>query len=300
MSVSVESMEFRKFARANCYKYECLEIYIPDGVVLDDHNFPNYKSSDSNSSLEKFITTANGLANSVTGVDSSQKLARPMPTVKWDGDEVNLQKTLSGTMYFLDYDDYKETKKKLRNLIVNAGWKTDSVTIADVPFATYEPKNNGQQALYGEDPVDAAGRGMLVRAMQHTEAEANIALGYMIKQPNLVAKGVAKKNAFAKFENTPIGGFGFIGNIKAGLVAMGANTGGGLYGKWLATGSVIEQRINGKPVRKSINFIMQSANFKESAFIFDGTNLYPTQMSVDLSLYNAYGAMISSSTTGNK
>lgn len=297
----VESLKFRQHARKNCYKYGELRIHTDSPISLDQHNFPNFHQSEGGSSLEEFIGLVNTLKNVAQGNSSSMgKIPRLLPTIKWDGDTLDMSLSINGTMYFEDADQYVNCKSTLAAYVKRDGWKTSTESIgggqvATINVTTYKPN---RETLYADDPLDAAGRGMIFRSAQHATAQMKVTSIYLSSENDdsrAQDLAIAQANIDAQnaFEDQPLGGFGFIGNIKAGLMALGANTSGGMLNSWSNSGRQLELVVDDKTVQTSIPMVMKSATFTESALVVDDKGrLYPTAMDVSLTLMNAYGSLL--------
>lgn len=300
----IESREFRRLARKNCYRYGSLYVYSSEYIDLDKHEFPSYSSKEGAGAVEKFLTLVQSLGSQATGNDSQDKLSKPLPGVQWSGDSLSLDFNLSGTMYFTDYKDYIVCKNAIRNEFVKQGWEQVVSRNEKLGWSlsSYRPSNHGSGALYNDDPVDAAGMAMLTSAMQHTMDQAKILTGYFTSNEQLYAEGKARAESTAAGRNAGnpvLGGLtGIGGNIAAGITAMGANFNSGVLGRWVSAGHPIELIIDGGVATKSVNVVLTNASLKEEGYVVDdtsGNTVYPTQMSVSLSVKNMYGALLSTS-----
>lgn len=293
MADQVESLEFRRLARANCYQYGCLYVHTDSPIALDKHEFPRYNTSDNGSAMEKFLSLMQGLGTNASGNDPLAKLPRTLPVVQWSGDSFNVSISLSGTMYFLSYRDYTDTKKKLKSMMVGQGWTVTQ----NGPIMSYSPTSQGSGALYADDPVDAAGMAMLTNAMQHTTAEIKVMEGLLSRDVDAYAQGKAKLAGREAAEAEGLAGFGIAQNMKAGYEAYCANSAAGIIGKWQNAGNPVNLLIDNQVSRSSVNCILTDAAFTESAFIADDNgNVYPTQMEVNISVVNLYGALLTTMT----
>ncbi len=298
--MKIESQEFRNAARANCYRYGSLYIYSNDYVALDKHNFPRYSSKDSVGAVEKFISLVQGLKTLASGNDATDKLSKPLPGVQWSGDDLSLSISLSGKMYFTSYDDCRIAKNRIHRQIVDNGWsqfisRSESTGIS---VETYRPARNGVNALYNDDPMDAAGLAMMTSAMQHTADQVNMLTGYFGNDAGTYAKGYARFEAMAT-DRSGLGALGGFGqDIKAGLQAMGSNMNSGLIAKWLTAGHPVRLLINGQEQQRSVPLVMTEISLTDQAFVVDKTSnnhVYPTEMSVSLTLVNMYGSLATTS-----
>lgn len=304
MATDIESLEFRKFARDNCYRYGCLHIYMNNRVSLDTHSFPNYSSSSNGSAIEKFLVLMQGLDKTAKGNDSAQKLPRMLPTVTWGDDSLSSSISLNGTMYFLDYEDYKKIRRKLRTELLSQGWTVNTSHISTIPITSYSPKNSASGALYADDPIDAAGMAMMANAARHTTAQLEVTEGLVRHDVEKYASGQARLAGASRADKIHgLAGFGLGGNIKAGLEAIGTNSSGGIIGKWKTCGHPIQLIIEGQPIQSSVNGVLSSAEFTEDAFVVDESSngvVYPTKMEVSITVMNAYGHMLNTMSAGKK
>lgn len=299
MGEHIESKEFRMLARKNCYKYGCLYVYMDKDISLDKHAFPHYRSNENSSALEKFFTLMQGLGGIAKGNDPLQKMPRTLPVVKWEGDTFEYSMSLNGTMYFVDYDDYKTCKQNLNTELHKQGWTVSSGKVGKMPVTSYTPTNNGSGSLYADDPIDAAGMAMMANAMQHTTAELEITEGLMTHDVQKYASGMARKQGRETAESKDLAGFGLVENMKAGMEAAGANSAGGIMGKWKTAGHPIQLIIDGKVAKQSVPGVLTQAEFTETAFVVDSSSggyVYPTQMEVSISITNMYGSLFTTMT----
>lgn len=305
---AVQSQDFRRLARANCYRYGCLYVYREDYVGLDTHNFPNYSSKEGTGAVEKFLTLIQSLGSNATGNDPQDKLSKPLPGVQWSGDDLSLSIPLDGTMYFLDYRDYVTCMKQLRTELVAQGWEqvvSKNETLG-MSISSYRPSRHGSDALYNDDPVDAAGMAMMTSAMQHTVDQGKMLVGYASGNKQMYAEGKARSEASmaGRTAGLPIARAltGIGGNIAAGVEAMGANFNSGIVGKWASAGYPVELLIDGQVARQSICGVLTSAKFIERSYVVDDTsggNVYPTEMHVEISVKNMYGSLSTASSVKN-
>lgn len=307
MEQVIESQEFRRLARANCYRYGCLYIYSDRYVSLDEHNFPSYQSREGTGSVEKFLTLIQSLGANAGGNDPKSKLSKPLPGVQWQGDRLELTINLDGVMYFTDYRDYVTVKKNLRSEMLAQGWKqfvSKSETL-NMSLASYKPARGGDDALYNDDPMDAAGMAMMTSAMQHTSAQAQITVGYATGNKEMYAEGKARSGATMSGQSAGVpvigGAIGIGANMQAGLEALGSNMNSGVAGKWMTAGHPVELIIEGQVARQSVNGVLTSAKFTEKGYAADDTsggNVYPTAMDVSISITNMYGSLYNTSSSG--
>lgn len=303
---TIESKEFRYAARANCYRYGCLYVYSDNPISLDDHNFPSYSSKESTGAVEKFLSLIQSLGSQATGNDPADKLSKPLPGVQWNdgGGTLSQSITLDGTMYFLSYNDYVDCKRSLRKEIVSQGWEqvvSRNETLG-MSLSTYRPAKHGSDALYNDDPVDAAGMAMMTSAMQHSMDQTKMLVGYISSDAQMYAEGKARSESSmaGKLAGVPVAGaIGGIGaNIAAGVEAMGSNFNSGIVGKWRFAGHPVELLIEGGVARASVSAVMSKATFTEQAYVVDdtsGNQVYPTEMKVRIELVNMYGSLFTAS-----
>lgn len=306
----IESVEFRRLARQNCYVYGPFCIYSDSFVSLDSHNFPNYNSKDGVGAVEKFLTLIQSLGSNASGNDPAQKLAKPLPGVGWSGDDLSLSISLSGTMYFTDFRDWQTCKTAIRKEFVAQGWKQNksSSEKAGISIMTYIPTKGGYDALYNDDPVDAAGMAMMTSAMQNASIQISkisnrfsgddsgmAQVNYSFEAARYDAKQAINQKKHPTLSK--IGAFG--SDIGAGIEAFGANMNSGLVAKWAVAGHPVQLQIEGLPVSNSVNVVLTSAKLTEKAYVVDSTSngsAYPTEMEVDISVKNMYGSLMTAST----
>ena len=306
----IESVEFRRLARQNCYVYGPFCIYSDSFVSLDSHNFPNYNCKEGVGAVEKFLTLIQSLGSNASGNDPAQKLAKPLPGVGWSGDDLSLSISLGGTMYFTDFRDWQTCKTAIRKEFVAQGWKQNksSSEKAGISIMTYIPTKGGYDALFNDDPVDAAGMAMMTSAMQNTSIQiSKISNRFSGDDSGMAqvnysfesARYDAKQAINAKKHPTlsKIGAFG--SDIGAGIEAFGANMNSGMVAKWAVAGHPVQLLIEGIPVSSSVNVVLTSAKLTEKAYVVDSTSngsAYPTELDVDISVKNMYGSLMTAST----
>lgn len=312
-SVEIQSVDFRRLARLNCYVYGPFCIYSDSYVSLDSHNMPNYQTKDGVGAVEKFLSLVQSLGANASGNDPSQKLAKPLPGVGWNGDDLTTSISLSGKMYFTDFRDWQVCKKAIRKELVSQGWKQNknSMEKAGISVLTYIPNNSGHGALYNDDPIDAAGFAMMTSAMQNTSIQMNklsarfgLNRGDSVTEYNWEAARYDSRQAINQKKHPTLSKLGAFGSdIGAGIEAFGANMNSGMVAKWRVAGHPVELQINGVAVSKSVNGIMTSVRLTEKAFVIDassdksvsGNSVYPTEMDVELNIKNMYGSLITTS-----
>lgn len=300
----IESKEFRRLARQNCYRYGCIYVYSENYEPLDKHNFPNYSSKEGTGAVEKFLTLIQSLGSQATGNDPADKLSRPLPGVQWSGDNLDVSISLDGEMYFIDYRDYVTCKKQIRTELVSQGWEqvvSRNETLG-MSLSSYRPSRHGENALYNDDPVDAAGMAMMTSAMQHTMDQGKMLVGYISSDAQMYAEGKARSESSMAGRNAgiPVAGnlTGIGANIGAGIEAMGANFNSGVVGKWACAGHPVELLIEGEVMAQSVSGVLTEANFTEKGYVVDESSngaVYPTQMHVNISIKNMYGALSTTS-----
>lgn len=300
----VQSLEFRQLARANCYKYGPLYITTGDYTSLDSHHFPNFVSKEGTGAVEKFLTLLQSLGSNAVGNDPYAKLARPLPGVGWNNDDLSVSISLQGKMYFTDFRDWVTCKKNIRQEFVEQGWKQNKSASETLGMAimTYIPSKDGYDALYNDDPVDAAGMAMMTSAMQ------NVTLQIDKLSANIANDDAAYADAAARLEVrqalnekrhptlSKIGSFG--ADLGSAIDAFGANMNGGMVAKWSIAGHPVELLIDGVVAVRSVNGVLADAELTESAYVVDGSsggNVYPTEMDVKITLKNMYGSLINTS-----
>lgn len=316
----IESEEFRRAARRNCYRYGCFYVHTDDYTSLDEHSFPNYQMKEGTGSVEKFLSLIQSLGVNASGNDPSQKLAKPLPGVGWNDSDLGLSVSVSGTMYFLDYRDYVSCKNAIHKEFVAQGWKQfkSASQTAGISVLTYIPTKNGSDALFNDDPIDAAGMAMLTSAMQNatlrtqqvvanvkTQGKQGGTLGRIIgveTEPYDYAEVTARlevrqaMNAKKHPTLSKLGSFG--SDIGAAIDAFGANMNSGLVAKWSVAGNPVELIVEDVVVARSVNGVLTSAKLTEQAYVVDdssGGQLYPTEMRVDLQIKNLYGSLLTAS-----
>lgn len=328
-SADIQSLDFRRLARLNCYSYGPFCVYSENYVGLDSHNFPNYQNKDGVGAIEKFLTLVQSLGSNASGNDPAQKLAKPLPGVGWSGDDLSLSINLNGTMYFLNYRDWQTCKKDIRSEFLAQGWKQNksSSEVAGISVLTYAPAKSGEDALYNDDPTDAAGLAMMTSAMQNAtlrvkrvsaniEAQGSKGTGEggmqgvvdMFFAPDAamnsmgyaaVSARIASRQALNQKKHPTLSSLGSFGeDLGAGLEAFGANMNSGLVAKWSTAGHPVQLLINGVPVSQSVQGVLTSVKLTEKAFVIDDTSggrVYPTEMDIDISIKNMYGSLISTS-----
>lgn len=297
--MDIESREFRRLARRNCYKYGPLYIYSDSYVCLDEHKFPKYGSKESTGNVEKFLSLVQSLGKIAGGNDAAEKLAKPLPGVQWGDDDLSLSLQVEGVMYFTDYNDYRKQKNMLRGELVRQGWEqtvSQNQTLG-WSLTTYKPAMGGSDALYNDDPADAAGLAMMASAMQHVSTQVQISYGYLSGDQATYAEGKARQQASMTGQSAGLPSI--VGpNVMAGIEAMGANMNSGVVGKWAYAGRPLELLVDGQVARQSVNGVLTSASFTEEAYAVDDTSngyVYPTQMRVSIGITNMYGGLFNTS-----
>lgn len=300
----IESEEFRRAARRNCYRYGCFYIHTNDYTSLDEHSFPNYQIKEGTGSVEKFLSLIQSLGVNASGNDPSQKLAKPLPGVGWNDSDLGLSVSVGGTMYFLDYRDYVSCKDAIRKEFVAQGWKQfkSASQTAGISVMTYIPTKNGYDALFNDDPIDAAGLAMVSSAMQNAtlrskQLSANVS-NDEVEYASATARLAVRQALNAKKHPTlsKLGSFG--SDLGAALDAFGSNMNSGMVAKWSVAGNPVELIVEDIVVARSVNGVLTSAKLTEQAYVVDdssGGRLYPTEMHVDLQIKNIYGSLLTAS-----
>lgn len=300
----IESVEFRREARANCYRYGTLCIYSDHFIGLDSHTFPNYRAKEGIGAVEKFLTLIQSLGKVAAGSDAIQKLAKPLPGVEWGGDDLSLSLNIDGTMYFTDYPDYTVAKSNIRRELLSQGWTQNnkSSKVMGLAVTTYIPKRSSYNALYNDDPVDAAGMAMMVSAAQNVSMKMDILSAnikddkenYAIAQARLDVKTAIGQKTSPTLSK--LGNFG--SDIGFGIDAMGANFNSAMVAKWSTAGHPLELLIEGETAARSVNGVLTDLKLTEKSFVVDSTSngmVYPTAMDVSLSIKNLYGSLLTTS-----
>lgn len=302
----IQCLEYRRLARLNCYRYGPFYIYADDYVSLDSHDFPNYHSKDGTGAVEKFLTLIQSLGTNANGNDPNAKLARPLPGVAWDSDKLDLSISLSGTMYFTDFRDWQSCKKAIRQEFVSQGWKQtkSSMESAGISILTYIPAKDGADALFNEDPVDAAGMAMMTSAMQNVTLQSQKLSANVFNDYESYADASARletRQALNEKKHPTLSKIGSLGaDIGAGIEAMGANMNSDMVAKWATAGHPVELLIEGAVASQSVRGVLVDASLTERAFVVDSTSgnaVYPTEMKVSLTVKNMYGSLLTASQT---
>lgn len=300
---AVESREFREEARKNGYEYGPLFVYSDRYVSLDEHAFPSYVSKSGTGAVEKFLSLVQSLSLQYHGNDPADKLSKPLPGVNWSDDKLNISLSLGGVMYFTDFNDYKACKRNIRKDLVTQGWeqyvsRNDTLNMS---VTTYRPTRHGEDSLYNDDPVDAAGMAMMTSAMQHVNDQVKMIRGASGGDADMYAEGYARYEAMATSSGT-LSSLGFLGDsLMSGIHAMGANFNSGIVGKWQWAGHPLRLKIGGQVQAQGLNFVMTSLRLTEKAFVVDKSSdgyVYPTAMDVDVGLTNMYGTLFNTSKEG--
>jgi len=304
----IESLEFRRHARRNCYRYGPLFIYSDRMIILDEHNFPSYDKKDSTGAVEKFLSLVQSLGSIASGNDAQQKLAKPLPGVAWGSDSLSYTIGLQGTMYFMDYRDYIQNKKNIRREFLSQGWKQlrDKSDKLGISVMSYIPNNSGERALFNDDPVDAAGTAMMVSAMQNATLQVkrlSANLRNEVGDYALTSRDIETRQAIAAIRHdglvSSLGSFGV--DLANSIDAFGANMNSGLVTKWATAGHPVELLVEGESVARSVNGVLVTARLTEKSYVVDGSSgdqIYPTAMDVSIDVKNMYGALLNTSSGG--
>lgn len=297
----IESLEFRTKARKNGYEYGPFFLYKETlDTILDSHVFPNFVLSDEGSSIEKLMSLQVNMLQNLDKVDSNQKLPRNIPGVRWENDNLVWTLDLSGEMYITDYADYNKTTHAIREAIVAQGWKINIGT--DMGTLTYNPNLNDSDSLYNEDPVDAAGRAMIMSSASRLNDQM-VMLGARIRSDTRTYAKYAVRNALSgsgpKDATSGFGNFfGPISTIEAGGKAFSANTNASMALKWNSVGYPICLKIEGQIQITGLYAIMTSLSLVPRAYVVDDTSggrLYPTRLDIRLGIKNLYGHLYTTS-----
>lgn len=300
--VEIQSLDFRRAARANCYRYGPLYVTTGDYTTLDSHNFPNYVNKDGTGAVEKFLTLLQSLGSNANGNDPLAKLAKPLPGVGWNSDDLSMSITLQGTMYFTDFRDWVKCKSEIRKEFVAQGWKQNKSASETMGMSimTYIPSKDGYDALYNDDPVDAAGMAMMTSAMQNVTLQTTKLTSRNDDEVYADASArLAVRQALNEKRHPTLSKIGSFGaDLGSAIDAFGANMNSGMVAKWSIAGHPVELLIDDTVAVKSVNCVLTSAELTESAYVVDGSsggNVYPTEMDVKLSIKNMFGSLINTS-----
>lgn len=293
----IESLEYRQNARRNCYRYGPLYLHSKSmDTSLAEYAFPQYEKNTDTGSIEKLMSLLSSLRGAVNSVDASEKLAKPLPGAQWGNDSFEWDFDLSGRMYTLSYKDYRSILDSITREVKAQGWKIYTGTVGGLPAQSYIPNRSASDALYNEDPVDAASRAMLTSATGRLVDQAKIFTSRITGDVQMYAEAVARSEA--------TGGDGGVSNVVATVKdayrAIAANLNAGTAGKWMHAGYPVELIIDGQPYRAAVNAIMTSLSVTEGGFVVDftsGSTVYPTYLDIKLHVKNLYGKLATSSTT---
>lgn len=293
----IESLEYRQNARRNCYRYGPLYIHSKGmDTSLAEYAFPQYDKNTDTGSIEKLMSLLSSLRGAVNSVDASEKLAKPLPGAQWGNDSFEWDFDLSGRMYTLSFRDYRSILDSITREVKAQGWKIYTGTVGGLPAQSYIPNRSASDALYNEDPVDAASRAMLTSATARLTDQAKIFASRISGDVQMYADAVARSEA--------TGGGSHLGNVVATVKdayrAIAANLNAGTAGKWMHAGYPVELIINGQSYRAAVNAMMTSLSVTEGGFVVDstsGSTVYPTYLDIKLHVKNLYGKLATSSTT---
>lgn len=302
----IESLEYRTNARRNCYRYGPLYVHSKEmDKSLAEYAFPSYSLSSDAGGIEKLMSLLSSLRGAVNSVDASEKLAKPLPGAQWEGDKFEWDFDLSGRMYTLSYKDYTSILASIRSAVAEQGWKIYTGTLGGLPVQSYIPNRSGSDALFNEDPADAASRAMLNSATSRLADQAKILAARVSGNVEMYAEAVSRNEA-ANVGPSGLQGFGNAGVIGAASTvrdayrAIAANLNAGTAGKWMHAGYPVELIIDGQSYRAAVNAMMTSLSITEGGFVVDSTSgdtVYPTYLEVRLQVKNLYGKLATSSTT---
>ena len=295
---SIESLEYRQNARRNCYRYGPLYIHSKSmDTALAEYAFPQYEKNTDTGSIEKLMSLLSSLRGAVNSVDASEKLAKPLPGAQWGNDSFEWDFDLSGRMYTLSFRDYRSILDSITREVKAQGWKIYTGTVGGLPAQSYIPNRSASDALYNEDPVDAASRAMLTSATGRLVDQAKIFASRISGDVQMYSEAVARNEATG-------GGSLGIGNavstVKDAYRAIAANLNAGTAGKWMHAGYPVELIIDGQSYRAAVNAMMTSLSVTEGGFVVDstsGSTVYPTYLDISLHVKNLYGKLATSSIT---
>ena len=301
----IESLEYRQAARRNCYRYGPL--YIHTGAIdqkLVEYGFPSYSRNTDTGSIEKLMSLLSSLRGAVNSVDASEKLAKPLPGAQWGDDSFEWSLSLSGNMYMLSYGDYTSTLASIRAAVLDQGWKVYTGSVAGLPAQSYLPSKSGADALFNEDPVDAASRAMLESATSRMVDQTKILAARFSGDVQMYAEAVARNEAanVGPSGTMGLGNSGAIGvasTVRDAYRAIAANLNAGTAGKWMHAGYPVELLVDGQSYRAAVNAMMTSLDIVEGGFVVDATSgntVYPTYLKINLQVKNLYGKLATSST----
>lgn len=274
----IESREFRKQARRNGYKYDCIFIYKDFDVSLVEYGMPEYKLKGAVGAIEAFAGLLQNISQGFEE-DPSMKHGKNLPGVDTPEANFNAQYSLSGPMYLEDYKDYQKTFSAINTLAHKFGWQTVTNKISTV----YMPNSDGAASdLYCEDPVTAAARTMMTSALKHQYDALN------------VLRGAGNDAEYAKnivalekdgVEQTFGGAWG----------AFLSNTGSSIARKWRSAGAPLEMWREGTSAASSVNLVPTSISVTPKGYVMDSTSggrIYPTRFDISIGLMNPYGKLL--------
>ena len=298
----IESLEYRQNARRNCYRYGPLYIHSKSmDTSLAEYAFPQYEKNTDTGSIEKLMSLLSSLRGAVNSVDASEKLAKPLPGAQWGNDSFEWDFDLSGKMYTLSFKDYRAILGSITKEVKAQGWKIYTGTVGGLPAQSYIPNRSASDALYNEDPVDAASRAMLTSATARLTDQAKMMWGTVTGDVQMYSEALARNEATGGgMTSTGLGNMGPIATVKDAYRAIAANLNAGTAGKWMHAGFPVELIIDGQSYRAAVNAMMTSLSVTEGGFVVDstsGSTVYPTYLEVHLHVKNLYGKLATSSTT---
>lgn len=277
MAESIESKEFRNHARRNGLQYGCLFIYRKLDVALLDFGMPEYRSKSDTGAIESFVGLLQNISEALDN-DPKAKMAKNLPGV--DTPTGNFSKTLliNGPMYIKSYSDCTDVMRKVDQMVHKYGWQTIRSSIA----VTYKPNPaaSGAGDLYGEDPVTAASRAMMLSSMSHFATATKVLAG--------AGDDAEYAHNIAKLETQGLGN-----TFTQAKEAFMANTGAMICGKWQHAGYPVSAVVEGATVASSVNLVPISLTLTPSAYVRDSSSsqVYPTRIDVSLNLQNPYGLL---------
>lgn len=277
MAGDIESREFREHARRNGFQYGSLFIYKKMDMALLDFGMPEYRSKADTGAIESFVGLLQNISEALDN-DPKAKMAKNLPGV--DTPPGNFSKTLSvsGPMYFKDYKDCRDTMRAVNLMVHKYGWQTIHSSVA----VTYKPNPaaSGSGDLYGEDPVTAASRAMMLSSMSHVATAAKVLAG--------TGSDSEYAHNIAKLETQGLGN-----TFTQAKEAFLTNTGAVICGKWQHAGYPVKAVVEGSEVVSSVNLVPTSLTITPAAYVRDSSTaeLYPTRIDVSLTLQNPYGLL---------
>lgn len=285
MAEDVESLEYRRQARANGYKYGPIFIYKRMDMALQEYGMPHYSLRTSVGAIEAFAGLLQNIGDAVKE-DATNKMGQNLPGVNTPSADFGLDLSISGPMYMLGYDDFINTQRAIDRMAHRYGWETHVGGIA----VTYRPNTSGASSdLYSEDPITAASRAMMLSAYKHLETSALV-----LKQRG----GSGSDETYAK-NIVALEGCGIGTTMKSARDAFTANTGRAVAAKWYNAGYAVEAYRANVRTAASVNVVPSHLTVTPQAYVVDDTSqgvIYPTRLDISISLANPYGKLIATTT----